>query len=172
MNSEKITLHRGDITKLHVDAIVNAANAQLTPGGGVGNAIHAAAGPELREECAKLPACREGDAVITGAYRLPAKHVIHAVGPSWHGGKRHEAEKLARTYQRAFALAAEHDVHTIAFPAISCGTYSYPVDEAARIAIDETLRALRTNPKLEHVTFALFTPEVHAAFAEALAARG
>jgi O-acetyl-ADP-ribose deacetylase (regulator of RNase III) len=163
-----IELFRGDITTLQVDAIVNAANPGLTPGGAVGLAIHRAAGPELKAECLSLMrGCHPGDAVITGAYRLSAKHVIHAVGASWHGGNNHEAETLARTYRRCFALALEHGIRTIAFPAISCGVYSYPVAEAAKIAVDESAAALDRSA-VDKVIFALFTAEIFDVFDQAL----
>jgi O-acetyl-ADP-ribose deacetylase (regulator of RNase III) len=163
-----IELVRGDITTLSVDAIVNAANPGLTPGGAVGMAIHRAAGPELKAECMSLMrGCHPGDAVITGAYRLPARYVIHAVGPSWHGGGNEEAERLASTYRRCFALAEEHGVRTIAFPAISCGLYTFPVVPAAEIAIRESAAALDRSA-IGKVTFALFTSEVYDAFAQAL----
>jgi O-acetyl-ADP-ribose deacetylase (regulator of RNase III) len=163
-----IELFRGDITTLSVDAIVNAANPALTPGGAVGLAIHRAAGPELHAECMSLMrSCHPGDAVITGAYRLSAKYVIHAVGPSWHGGDNFEAERLAKTYQRCFALAEKHGVRTIAFPAISCGLYGYPKPEAAAIAIRESGAAL-ARAAIETVIFALFAADVFDAFDEAL----
>jgi O-acetyl-ADP-ribose deacetylase (regulator of RNase III) len=164
----RIELFRGDITTLSVDAIVNAANPQLTPGGAVGLAIHRAAGPDLEAECLRISGCCPGDAVLTGAYRLSAKHVIHAVGPSWHGGDKGEAERLARTYRRCFVLAEEHAVRTIAFPAISCGLYSFPTAPAAQVALHETAAAIDRSPSLERVIFALFTAEVYAAFDQAL----
>lgn len=167
--NRRIELFRGDITTLSVDAIVNAANAQLTPGGAVGLAIHRAAGPELLAECMTLPGCRPGSAVITGAYRLQAKYVIHAVGASWHG-EPGEAEQLARTYRRCFELAEAHDVHTIAFPAISCGLYSFPPNLGAEIAIQETAAAIDRSASLEKVIFALFTEPVYTAFEGALQA--
>jgi O-acetyl-ADP-ribose deacetylase len=163
-----IDLFRGDITTLRADAIVNAANPGLTPGGAVGLAIHRAAGPELKAECMSLMrGCHPGDAVITGAYRLSARYVIHAVGPSWHGGGQDEAERLARTYRRCFTLAQQHGIRTMAFPAISCGLYSYPPDQAAAIAIRESVAALDRR-SIEKVTFALFTADVYEAFAQAL----
>jgi O-acetyl-ADP-ribose deacetylase (regulator of RNase III) len=166
-------LFRGDITALAADAIVNAANSQLTPGGAVGLAIHRAAGPELEAECMSMRrAVQPGDAVITRGYRLRAKYVIHAVGASWHGGKRRESEELASVYRRCFALAKEYGLRTIAFPAISCGLYSFPARPAAEIAICETAAALDSMPSLERVTFALFTDEVCEAFDEALRALG
>lgn len=165
----RIELFRGDITTLSVDAIVNAANPQLTPGGAVGLAIHRAAGPGLEAECMSLMrSCHPGSAVITGAHRLSAKYVIHAVGASWHGGNQGEDEQLARTYRRCFALAEGHDVRTMAFPAISCGLYSYPAREAARIAVRETVAALDRSRSIERVIFALFKDDIHAAFEQAL----
>ncbi len=130
-----IRVHVGDITRLDVDAIVNAANRSLLGGGGVDGAIHRAAGPELREHCAKLGGCETGDARITPGFRLPARYVIHAVGPVWHGGRHGEDEALARCYERAFALARAHGVRTIAFPCISTGAYRFPRERAARIAL-------------------------------------
>jgi O-acetyl-ADP-ribose deacetylase (regulator of RNase III) len=164
-----IELFYGDITTLSVDAIVNAANSQLTPGGAVGLAIHRAAGPELKDECMRImQGCHPGSAVITKGYRLPARYVIHAVGPSWHGVNNGESELLARTYRRCFALAEDHGVRTMAFPAISCGLYSFPARIAAPIAIRETRSAMSRSNVIEKVIFALFTPEVLAAFEAAM----
>lgn len=147
---------QADITKLKVDAIVNAANSSLLGGGGVDGAIHRAAGRELLAYCAKLEGCPTGEARITPGFALPARYVIHAVGPVWHGGERGEAELLAGCYRASFALAAQHGIRSIAFPAISCGIYGYPRDQAAAIAVAECLRGLEENPALEEVLLVAF----------------
>lgn len=157
-------MHRGDITKLEADAIVNAANATLLGGGGVDGAIQRAAGPELLEECRSLGGCPPGEARITRGYRLPAHFVIHTVGPVWCGGTRAEAETLANCYRNSLGLAVAHNIKTIAFPAISCGAYGYPIDEAATIAVKATRAFLSGARVIEKVIFVVATDEIEQAY--------
>lgn len=161
---EHIDIWQGDITTLAVDAIVNAANITLLGGGGVDGAIHRAAGPGLREECRGLRGCATGDAKITRGHGLPARHVIHTVGPVWAGGREREPLLLKSCYRRCFALAGEHGLATLAFPAISCGVFGYPWAQAAGIAIGETLLALRQYDQLERVVFACYSAEMETVY--------
>ena len=158
--SARITVRQIDITRLDVDAIVNAANETLLGGGGVDGAIHDAAGPQLLEACRRLGGCATGDAKITPGFDLPARYVIHAVGPIWRGGDRGEAEMLAGCYRRSFALARDHERRTLAFPAISCGAYGYPIDEAVAIAVGEVRAGIAANPAIEEVVFATFDDDL------------
>jgi len=159
---------RGDIAKLDVDAIVNAANTTLLGGGGVDGAIHRAAGPELLAECRTLGGCRLGEAKITRGYRLPARFVIHTVGPIWRGGKHGESETLANCYRNSLQLAVENGIKTIAFPAISCGAYDYPIQEAAQIALGTTREFLATEERIEKVIFVLWGEEIYEIYRELL----
>lgn len=168
MTHQRINLVSDDITTLQVDAIVNAANNSLLGGGGVDGAIHRAAGPKLLGECRGLGGCATGDAEITGGYNLPAKHVIHTVGPIWRGGGNGESELLVSCYSRCFELAREENCRTIAFPAISTGVYGFPKEPAAIIAMAETRKALASDPEL-NVIFCCFNPATREAYEKALA---
>ncbi|RJF87405.1 O-acetyl-ADP-ribose deacetylase [Oleomonas cavernae] len=168
--ADRIELRRGDITKLVVDAIVNAANSSLLGGGGVDGAIHRAAGPGLALECRMLNGCKTGQAKITGGHKLQVKHVIHTVGPVWNGGNHGEPALLAACYANSFRLAAEHGLRTIAFPAISCGIYRYPIEQATEIAMAETLKFLSVNDLPEKVTFVAFSDEIFQAYSTRLPA--
>jgi O-acetyl-ADP-ribose deacetylase (regulator of RNase III) len=163
-SSAKIEIVRGDITKVDVDAIVNAANTTLLGGGGVDGAIHRAAGAELLAECRTLGGCEPGKAKITRGYRLPARFVIHTVGPIWRGGKHGEPETLADCYRNSLQLAVENGIKTIALPAISCGAYGYPVEEAAQIAVKTTREFLATKDKIDKVIFVLWGEDIYEAY--------
>ncbi len=152
----RIEVVRGDITKLQVDAIVNAANSSLLGGGGVDGAIHSAAGPQLLEECRKLGGCPTGQAKITGGYRLPAKWIIHTVGPIWRGGAQNEEQSLANCYRNCLRLAASYDIRVLAFPSISTGAYGFPIDSASRIALHEIRSHLENNKLPEKVVIVCF----------------
>lgn len=171
-NDSTIALARGDITTFSADAIVNAANAYLAPGGGVSGAIHRAGGPELTEECADLSLKRgllsTGESVITGGHQLPAAHVIHALGPIWHAGESGEAAALARTYRGAIELADENGLATVAFPSISTGIFGYPVDLAAPIALEAVSHALESAAHVREVVFVLYDEATFGAFSAAL----
>ena len=166
--SGRMSACQADITRLEVDAIVNAANESLLGGGGVDGAIHRAAGPELLAECRQIGGCPTGEARITRGYRLPARYVIHTVGPVWHGGGEGEAELLASCYRRSLELALAHGIRTVAFPAISCGVYGYPLHKAVGIAVDETRGFLERHDEIEQVIFACFGEVVLTAYQERL----
>ena len=160
----EIDIIRADITRLDVDAIVNAANIRLLGGGGVDGAIHRAAGPELLAESSELGGCRPGEAKLTRGYRLPARFVIHTVGPVWSGGKRSEAQTLANCYRNSLQLAVENQMKTIAFPAISCGAFGYPIQKAAQIALKTTREFLAKNDTIEKVIFVLWGEDIYDAY--------
>lgn len=165
---DRIEICGGDITKVSVDAIVNAANTSLLGGGGVDGAIHRVAGPELVRECRKLNGCATGSAKITAAYDLPARHVIHAVGPIWRGGNSGEREQLAGAYRTCFALLRQYELYSVAFPCISTGVYRFPIPDACRIALTETCRTLRENVLLRRVRFVCFDDVNRRAYEEAV----
>ena len=164
LTMDRIVILETDITTLDVDAIVNTANSSLLGGGGVDGAIHRAAGPGLLAECRTLSGCPTGQAKITKGYRLKARHVILTVGPVWHGGGRNEAALLESCYRESLVLAEAHGINTIAFPAISCGVYGYPIPAAAKIAIDTTAAFLTTNSSVSQVLFACFGQRILEAF--------
>jgi len=165
---KRIKIHKGDITKLEVDAIVNSANTTLLGGGGVDGAIHRIAGPELLEECKTLNGCPTGEAKITKGYNLPAKYVIHSVGPVWNGGKHNEDELLANCYRSSLILAVENGIKTIAFPAISTGVYRFPLERAVKIAVNEVQNFLQENNSIEKVVFVCFDSKTFDAYKEEL----
>ena len=168
--ADRLQVLSGDITRLAVDAIVNAANASPLGGGGVDGAIHRAAGLELLAYCRTLGGCPTGEAKITPGFRLPSKHVIHTVGPVWRDGSQGEAQQLGLCYRNCFLLARKHGLRSIAFPAISCGVYGYPRDAAARIAVAECRMAMRDNPDLEQVLLVAFDESMAKVLQQALSA--
>jgi len=166
--TSKIEVVKSDITKLAVDVIVNAANTSLLGGGGVDGAIHRAAGPELFDECYQIGGCPTGEARMTKGYKLPAKFVIHTVGPVWAGGERGEAELLAGCYRSVFTIARENGLRSLAFPAISCGIYGYPIEKAVKIAVAETVAELISSDAVQKVIFACFGDEIYEAYLRAV----
>jgi O-acetyl-ADP-ribose deacetylase (regulator of RNase III) len=168
----RICLARGDITREQVDAIVNAANQTLLGGGGVDGAIHRAAGPDLLAECRTLGGCPTGEARITAGYKLPARHVIHTVGPVWHGGEQGESELLAACYRNSLQLAAENSIRSIAFPSISTGAYGYPIRQAAAVAVNTVQAWLAENSLIEEVRFVCFSDVDYLVYRETLQQRG
>ena len=168
INQSRLELVQGDITRQDTDAIVNAANPGLAGGGGVDGAIHRAGGPEILAECRKLGGCPPGEARITGAGRLQARWVIHAVGPVYYGGQSGEAEKLAGAYRHSLELARLQGLHSVAFPSISTGAYGYPVEEAAPVALRTVIDYLRQHPQIELVRFVLYDTPTYAVYERAL----
>ena len=166
--TSKIEVVKTDITTLEVDAIVNAANETLLGGGGVDGAIHRAAGPELFDECYLLGGCPTGEARLTKGYRLPAKYVIHTVGPVWSGGERGEPELLKSCYRSVFRIARENGIKSLALPAISCGVHRFPVERAVKIAVGETVAELISSDAIQRVVFACFGDEIYEAYLRAV----
>ena len=166
--SGQMEVIRGDLTQLRVDAIVNAANDRLAPGGGVCGAIHRAAGPRLAEACSQIGHCDTGDAVVTPGFNLPARYVIHTVGPVWHGGHQGEPGQLARCYQSSMALANRGGMHSIAFPAISCGIFGYPPEQAVPVAVEAVKAALSACDGIEQVKFVVLDDHMEALYRDAL----
>jgi len=169
ISNAKIDIVRGDITRLDIDAIVNAANTTLLGGGGVDGAIHRAAGPELLAECQTLGGCQPGEAKLTRGYNLSARFVIHTVGPFWTGGGRGEAEILANCYRNSLQIAVENKIRTIAFPAISCGAYRFPILNAAKIAVATTREFLANNDKIDNLIFALWSEDIREVYRSLIA---
>jgi len=165
---DRIELIRGDITRITADAVVNAANTSLLGGGGVDGAIHRAAGPQLLEECRSLKGCKTGEAKITRGFNLPARYVIHTVGPVWHGGNRHESDLLTSCYQNSLSLAATYQLKTIAFPNISTGVYGYPKHDAATVAVSAVKAWLLVHQEFEKVIFVVFDEENYHIYKEIL----
>jgi O-acetyl-ADP-ribose deacetylase len=172
LQDDRLVLTQGDLSRVAAEALVNAANSSLLGGGGVDGAIHRAAGPELLAECRTVGGCPTGEARITGGYRLPARHVIHTVGPVWQGGHRGERELLARCYRSVFELVQRHGLRSVAFPSISTGAYRFPITEAAPLALREIRAALVRQPQLERVTVVLFSASDLEVYRRALAAAG
>ena len=166
--SDRIEVQKGDITKLKVDAIVNAANTSLLGGGGVDGAIHRAAGPELREFNKKLGGCLTGEAKISPGFKLPAKYIIHTVGPVWNGGKNNEDKLLANCYKNSLKLAIENKIKTIVFPAISTGVYHFPLERATKIAVNEVKKFLERNESIEKVIFVCFNDDAYQVYKKVL----
>lgn len=164
----RLKILKGDITQLNVDAIVNATNSTLLGGGGVDGAIHKAAGPELLAECQKLGGCQIGQAKLTPGFRLPAKYIIHTVGPVWRGGSKGEPQLLSACYESSLSLALQNGFKNIAFTAISCGVYGYPVSQAAAIAVNETANFLKLHNVIESITFVCFDDTIFDAYTNAL----